>query len=104
MQVGHGLEGDVAEGLGFGREDKEIGGGVLRGELRGALREYTDTRIAIGNARGDLGALRAAREEGEALHGRLWSVVERADDRMAGVGPGRHVGEPLESANQLVQN
>ena len=51
----------------------------LRGELRSALREYTDARIALGGSRGDLDALRTAQSEGEALHATIWSVVERAD-------------------------
>jgi hypothetical protein len=51
----------------------------LGGELRGALREYTDTRIALGGSRGDLDALRTARSQGEALHATMWSIVERAN-------------------------
>ena len=51
----------------------------LRDELRIALREYTDTRIALGGSRGDLDALRAAQSKGEALHAKMWSIVERAD-------------------------
>ncbi len=51
----------------------------LREELRSALREYTDTRIALGGSRSDLNTLRSAKSEGEALHARIWSVVERAD-------------------------
>ena len=51
----------------------------LRDELRSALQEYTDTRIALGGSRGDLDALRAAQSEGAALHAKIWSVVERAD-------------------------
>ena len=51
----------------------------LREELRSALGDYTDTRIALGGSRGDLDALRTAQSEGEALHATIWSVVERAD-------------------------
>ena len=51
----------------------------LRDELRSALQEYTDTRIALGGSRGDLEALRSAHSEGAVLHAKIWSVVERAD-------------------------
>ena len=51
----------------------------LRDELRSSLREYTDTRIALGGSRGDLDALRAAQSAGETLHAKMWSIVERAD-------------------------
>jgi len=51
----------------------------LRGELREALRAYTEARIALGGSRSDPDALRAARLESEALHTRMWSVVERAN-------------------------
>ncbi len=51
----------------------------LRNELRDALREYADARIALGGSRGDRAALRAARTESEALHVSIWSVVERAN-------------------------
>ena len=53
----------------------------LREELRSALGDYTDTRIALGGSRGDLDALRAAQSAGAALHAKIWSVVERADHR-----------------------
>ncbi len=51
----------------------------LRNELRDALREYADERIALGGSRGDRAALGAARSESEALHVSIWSVVERAN-------------------------
>ncbi len=51
----------------------------LRNELRDALREYADARIALGGSRGDRAALRASRSESEALHVSIWSVVERAN-------------------------
>ena len=50
-----------------------------RGDLRDALRAYTDARIALGGSRGDLAALRAARSKSELLHASIWSVVERAN-------------------------
>lgn len=53
----------------------------LRDDLRDALSEYTDARIALGGSRGDRAALRAARSNSEALHGSLWSVVEHAANR-----------------------
>ncbi|MDH3685695.1 MAG: hypothetical protein OEP95_05685 [Myxococcales bacterium] len=51
----------------------------LRGELREALRAYTDARIALGGSRSDPEELRAARIESEALHTAIWSVIERAN-------------------------
>jgi len=51
----------------------------LRVELREALRAYTDARITLGGSRSEPEALRAARLESEALHARIWSVVERAN-------------------------
>jgi hypothetical protein len=51
----------------------------LQGELREALRSYTDARIALGGSRSDPEDLRAARIESEALHTAIWSVVERAN-------------------------
>ena len=51
----------------------------LRDELREALRAYTEARIALGGSRSDPDALRAARLESEALHSRIWSIVERAN-------------------------
>ena len=51
----------------------------LRAELQGALLAYTDARIALGGSRSDPDTLRAARLESQALHGRIWSVVERAN-------------------------
>jgi len=51
----------------------------LRGDLRDALREYTDARIALGGSRADRGALRAARSISESLHTSIWSVIEHAN-------------------------
>jgi hypothetical protein len=51
----------------------------LRGELREALRAYTDARIALGGSRSRPDALRAARIESEDLHTAIWSIVERAN-------------------------
>ena len=51
----------------------------LRDELREALRAYTDARIALGGSRSQTDSLRAARPESEALHSRIWSIVERAN-------------------------
>jgi hypothetical protein len=51
----------------------------LRGELREALRAYSDARIALGGSRSNPDALRKARRESEALHVVIWSVVERAN-------------------------
>ena len=51
----------------------------LRSDMRDALREYTDARIALGGSRGDRTALRDARSKSESLHTSIWSVVERAN-------------------------
>ena len=71
----------------------------LRDELRDALREYTDARIALGGSRGDRAALRAARSESELLHASIWSVVERADQ------PGRSnavLSSLITAANEVI--
>ena len=51
----------------------------LRNELREFLRAYTSARVALGGSRSDPDALRAARIESEALHTRIWAIVERAN-------------------------
>lgn len=51
----------------------------LCGELRNTLLEYTETRIALGGSRSDLDSIVVAQEQGEELHERIWSVVERAN-------------------------
>ena len=71
----------------------------LRDELRSALQEYTDTRIALGGSRGDLDALRAAQSAGAALHARIWSVVERADQ--PGTSPAI-LSTLIAAANELI--
>ena len=50
----------------------------VRDELQASLREYTDTRIALGTLGDDLDARRAARKKSETLHYKIWSAVERA--------------------------
>ena len=50
----------------------------LDAELRGALRDYTDARLALGRIGGDLGKLRVARERSAVGQRAIWSVVERA--------------------------
>ena len=50
----------------------------LRDDLRDALHDYTDIRIAMGGAGGDREALRTARTKSESLHTSIWSVVEQA--------------------------
>jgi len=72
---------------------------TLREELRGALRDYTDTRIALGGSRGDLDALREAQIEGVALHTKIWSVVERADQ--PGTSPAI-LSTLITAANELI--
>ena len=71
----------------------------LRDELRSALQEYTDTRIALGGSRGDLDVLRAAQSEGAALHTKMWSVVERADQ--PGTSPAI-LSTLIAAANELI--
>ena len=71
----------------------------LRGELRDTLRHYTDARIRLAGSRGDLAALRATREESEALHAPIWSAVERANQ------PGTSnavLSSFIAAANQLI--
>jgi len=71
----------------------------LRRDLRNALREYTDARIALGGSRGDRDALRAARNKSESLHSSIWSVVERANQ------PGRSnavLSSLITAANELI--
>ena len=50
----------------------------VRDELRVLLRDYTDTRIALAALWDDHDAGRGARMKSEALHAKIWSVVERA--------------------------
>jgi len=71
----------------------------LRGELRVTLSDYTDARIRLAGSRDDLAALRAAREESEALHGAIWSAVERADQ--PGTSPAM-LSALIASANELI--
>ncbi|XZE55341.1 hypothetical protein SH139x_001349 [Planctomycetaceae bacterium SH139] len=71
----------------------------LYGDLRSALREYTDTRIALGGSRDNLDAMRTAQSEGEALHARIWSVVERADQ--PGTSPAV-LSTLITAANELI--
>ena len=71
----------------------------LRNELRDALREYTDVRIALGGSRGDRAAIGVARSESELLHTSIWSVVERADQ------PGRSnavLSSLITAANEMI--
>jgi len=51
----------------------------LRSQLQEALRAYSDARIALGGSRSRPDALRKARQESEALHVVIWSVVESAN-------------------------
>lgn len=71
----------------------------LRGDLRDALRHYTDARIALGDARADREALRAARDRSESLHTSMWSVIERAS------GPDRSnavLSSLITAANEVI--
>ncbi|MBT8461035.1 MAG: hypothetical protein KJO44_00830 [Gemmatimonadetes bacterium] len=71
----------------------------LRGDLQGALRSYTDARIALGGSRGDRAALRAARSESESLQASIWSEVARANQ------PGRSpaiLSSLITSANEVI--
>jgi hypothetical protein len=51
----------------------------LRSDLRDALRQYTDARIALCESRGDPAAQRSARSNSESLHASIWSVVKRTN-------------------------
>jgi hypothetical protein len=51
----------------------------LRSQLRGALGEYVEARIALGGSRSHADALHAAGAESERLHVTIWSVVEQAN-------------------------
>jgi hypothetical protein len=71
----------------------------LREELQNTLRAYTDDRIALGGSRSDPQALRDARDESEALHASIWSIVERANQ------PGRSnavMSSLITAANDLI--
>lgn len=71
----------------------------MRSDLRDTLREYTDTRIALGGSRGDRPALHAARSKSESLHSSIWSVVERANQ------PGRSnavLSTVINAANEVI--
>ena len=50
----------------------------VRDPLRASLQEYTDARIAMVSAGGDLDRFRAARQMSESLQPEIWSAVERA--------------------------
>jgi hypothetical protein len=71
----------------------------LRGELREALRVYTDARIAMGGSRSQPDTLRAARLESEALHSRIWSIVERANQPTT---MNATLSSLISSANELI--
>lgn len=71
----------------------------LRGELRDALRQYTDARIALGGSRDDRAALRAERSKSESLHATIWSTVERANE--LGMSPAI-LTSLITSANELI--
>ena len=71
----------------------------LRDDLRDALRDYTDARIALGGSRNDRTALRTARSNSESLHTSIWSVVERANQ------PGRSpavLSSLITAANEVI--
>ena len=73
----------------------------LRDDLRDALYDYTDIRIALGGAGGDREVLRIARSKSESLHASIWSVVEQSSQ------PG-HSNDVLSSlisaANELIDS
>ena len=71
----------------------------LRDDLRDALHDYTDIRIALGGAGGDREALRTARSKSESLHASIWSVVEQASQ------PGQSnavLSSLINGANELI--
>ena len=70
-----------------------------RDGLRDALRDYADTRIALGGAGGAREAMRAARSRSEFLHTSIWSVVEQANQ------PGQSnavLSSLISGANELI--
>ena len=71
----------------------------LRNDLRRALQKYTDTRIRLGGSRDNLDALRAAQSDGVALHEKIWSIVERADQ--PGTSPAI-LSTLINAANELI--
>jgi len=72
----------------------------LRSDLRNALHQYTDVRIALGRSRGNPEAQLSARVNSESLHASIWSVVERASQ------PGRSnnadLSSMIDAANGLI--
>jgi len=51
----------------------------LRRDMRDALHEYTDVRIALGESRGDPTAQHTVLSSSESLHTSIWSVVKGAN-------------------------
>ena len=71
----------------------------LRGELREALRAYSEARIALGGSRSNPDALRKARRESETLHAVIWSAVERANRPTTANATS---GSLISSANEVI--
>lgn len=71
----------------------------FRGELREALRPYSEARIALGGSRSDPDALRKARRESEALHDVIWAVVKSANRPTTANATSASV---IGSANELI--
>ncbi len=53
----------------------------IRDELRASLHEYTGARVVLANSVDDRDAWRDAKQTSEALHGKIWSMVEQAGTR-----------------------
>ncbi len=71
----------------------------LRDQLREALRDYTEARIALGGSRERPDVLRAARNESEEIHAEIWSVVERASIPST---PNAILGSLINAANEVI--
>jgi hypothetical protein len=71
----------------------------LRGQLREALRAYSEARVALGGSRSHPESLRTARQESEALHVVIWSVVESANQPTTANAT---LAALISSANELI--
>lgn len=73
----------------------------LRDELRAALREYLVTRIALRETGSHLEALLDAKRHAEAIHPRIWGVVERAGQGETRAAPPVHAAL-IAAANEVI--
>jgi hypothetical protein len=71
----------------------------IRDEMQASLREYTDARIELANSVDDRDAWRDARQQSEALHAKIWSMVEQAGAREAS---NAKLSSLITAANELI--